>query len=127
MVCAATFGKRILKLKVIQTNGNTPDLLSCFYRNFGKYISLIPFGYGYLRILAPHQIQTIHDQLAKCLVITISGDTIKNTITYCTDSKQIGTVYWWRVKSLSGDTLTFEIMNEKKQITGGGRGIKMSN
>ena len=58
---------------------------------------------------------------------TISGDTIKNTITYCTDPKQIGTVYWWRVKSWSGDTITYETMNEKGQITGGGRSIKMSN
>ncbi|MEO5601608.1 MAG: ester cyclase [Cyclobacteriaceae bacterium] len=58
---------------------------------------------------------------------TISGDTIKNTITYCTDPRQIGTVYWWRAKSWSGDTLTYETMNEKGQITGGGSGIKITS
>lgn len=65
----ATLGKMILKLKVIKTDGTTPDILSSFYRNFGKNISILPLGYGYFRILAPHQRQTIHDQLANCLVI----------------------------------------------------------
>ena len=65
----ATFGKRILKLKVIKTDGTTPDILNSFYRNFGKNISILPLGYGYFRILAPHQKQTIHDQLGSCLVI----------------------------------------------------------
>lgn len=57
----------------------------------------------------------------------ISGDTVRNTITFCTDPKQIGTTYSWRLKSLSGDTITYEIMNEKAQITSIGRAVKISN
>jgi uncharacterized RDD family membrane protein YckC len=64
-----TLGKRLLKLEVIQTNGTAPNLLSCFYRNFGKYISFLPLGCGYFRILAPHQSQTIHDELGHCFVV----------------------------------------------------------
>ena len=56
-----------------------------------------------------------------------SGDTVKNVITYCTDRKLIGTSYWWRVRSWSGDTVTYEIMNDKGQITGVGRAVKLSN
>jgi uncharacterized RDD family membrane protein YckC len=65
----ATLGKKIVRIKVVKTDGTKPDLLSAFYRNFGKMVSIIPLGYGYLRILAPHQRQTIHDELGKCLVI----------------------------------------------------------
>jgi predicted ester cyclase len=55
----------------------------------------------------------------------ISGDTIKNTITFSTDTKQIGTTYWWRVKSVDGDTLTYELMSDKGQITGEGRAVRL--
>jgi uncharacterized RDD family membrane protein YckC len=66
-----TFGKMIFKMKVINLERQNPDLLSSFYRNFGKIISALPFAYGFLRILAPHQQQTIHDELGKCYVIDI--------------------------------------------------------
>ena len=56
----------------------------------------------------------------------ISGDTVKNTITYCTDPGQVGAVYWWKVKSWSGDTISFNLMNDKSEITGGGRAIRVS-
>ena len=65
----ATLGKIILKIKVIKADGTRPDLMNSFYRNFGKFISAIPLFYGFLRILAPHRRQTMHDELAKCLVI----------------------------------------------------------
>jgi uncharacterized RDD family membrane protein YckC len=65
----ATFGKKIVKIKVVKTDGTKPDLLSASYRNFGKIVSMIPLCYGYLRILAPHQRQTMHDELGKWLVI----------------------------------------------------------
>jgi uncharacterized RDD family membrane protein YckC len=64
-----TIGKMILRIKVIKTDGTNPELLSSFYRNLGKLISTLPLFYGFLRILAPHQRQTIHDELAKCWVI----------------------------------------------------------
>jgi uncharacterized RDD family membrane protein YckC len=64
-----TIGKMILKIRVIKTNGEKPEFLSSFYRNFGKVVSTLPLFYGYLRVLAPHQRQTIHDEIGNCLVI----------------------------------------------------------
>lgn len=68
-----TLGKLIMKLKVIGVDGQRPTLLNSFYRNFGKIISAIPLFYGFFRILAPHQRQTIHDELGRCLVVDVSG------------------------------------------------------
>ena len=65
-----TLGKHMMGLKVVKTNGRKPNLANCFWRNIGKYISAIPYGYGFLRVLAPHHIQTIHDELARCLVVS---------------------------------------------------------
>jgi predicted ester cyclase len=58
---------------------------------------------------------------------TISGDTIKNELSYSSNPEEIGTIYWWRVISWSGDTVAFETMDDKGQITGGGRAVKISN
>lgn len=68
-----TLGKAIMKLKVIAANGQRPTLLNSFYRNFRKIISTLPFFYGFLRILAPHRRQTIHDELGRCFVIDTGG------------------------------------------------------
>ncbi len=57
---------------------------------------------------------------------TISGDIVKNTVTYSTDPRRIGNVYWWKVKSWSADTVTFETINEKGEVTGGGKALKVS-
>jgi uncharacterized RDD family membrane protein YckC len=67
-----TIGKKIMRLKVIALDGQRPTMMNSFYRNFGKVVSMIPFFYGFLRILAPHQRQTIHDELGRCLVIDVS-------------------------------------------------------
>jgi uncharacterized RDD family membrane protein YckC len=68
----ATLGKSIMNLRVIGVDGQRPSLLNSFYRNFGKIISVLPLFYGFFRILAPHQRQTIHDELGRCLVVDVS-------------------------------------------------------
>jgi len=57
---------------------------------------------------------------------TFSGDTVTNTITYATDTRQIGTSFKWKVKSWSGDTVVYETMNMKGELTGGGSAIRVS-
>ena len=57
----------------------------------------------------------------------ISGDTVKNTIEFSTDPKQVGTTYSWRIKSISGDTTTYEILDEKGQVATSAKAIKVSN
>jgi uncharacterized RDD family membrane protein YckC len=64
-----TLGKRILRLKVVRTNGQRPDLKTSFYRNFGKIVSVLPLFWGFIRMLTPSYPQGIHDELARCYVI----------------------------------------------------------
>lgn len=56
---------------------------------------------------------------------TMLGDTVKNLINNSTISSQIGTKYWWRVKSWQGDTVTFETMNTRGEIIGTARSLRL--
>jgi len=64
-----TLGKKALRLKVIRTNGQRVNLKASFFRNFGKIVSTLPLGWGFIRILTPSYPQAIHDELARCYVI----------------------------------------------------------
>jgi uncharacterized RDD family membrane protein YckC len=64
-----TIGKRMLNLVVIRSNGESPNWLTSINRNIAKNISILPYGFGYLRILAPHRAQTIHDEFARSYVV----------------------------------------------------------
>jgi predicted SnoaL-like aldol condensation-catalyzing enzyme len=48
------------------------------------------------------------------------------TSTHSTDRKLIGNSISWRPKSWSGDTLTFEIFNDKGEIASVGRSVRVS-
>jgi uncharacterized RDD family membrane protein YckC len=73
-----TIGKRAMSLMIFKVNGKSPDLLSNVSRNLGKLISAIPYYYGFVRILAPHVRQTIHDEIARCLVVEVVGRKMLN-------------------------------------------------
>ena len=65
-----TVGKHLMGLKVMKTDGRRPNLSTCFWRNAARLLSMFHYLIGgYVRILAPHQIQTIHDEFAGCLVV----------------------------------------------------------
>jgi predicted ester cyclase len=57
---------------------------------------------------------------------TFSSDTVKCITTHSTDVKQTGAIWQWRVKSWSSDTVAFEVMNDKGQITSTGRAVRVS-
>jgi uncharacterized RDD family membrane protein YckC len=65
----ATLGKLFMGLWIVRVDGRKPTFINCFLRNFGKLISALPLFYGFLRILAPHQKQTMHDELGRCLIV----------------------------------------------------------
>jgi uncharacterized RDD family membrane protein YckC len=75
--CQASLGNMIFSLRLKTTGGNNPSLFECIYRNLAQFFSSLPLGYGYLRILAPHQPQTVHDEAARCYVIDIRRMTRK--------------------------------------------------
>jgi uncharacterized RDD family membrane protein YckC len=64
-----TIGKIYLNIVVLGADGRAPNLPNCILRNLGKIISGLPLWYGFLRILAPHIRQTLHDQISRCYVV----------------------------------------------------------
>ena len=57
----------------------------------------------------------------------MSGDTVKSTYTHSTNPKEIGTSFQWKVKSWSGDTVTYVVMDNKGAVNGGGKAIRVGN
>ena len=65
----ATPGKRALGLRVTDLAGNRISFGRATGRLFGKYLSGIFLGLGYLAILWSPRKQSWHDQLAGCLIL----------------------------------------------------------
>jgi|SRR5687768_6405533 len=65
----ATLGKMALGIKVTDLNGNSVSFGRASIRFWGKFISGILLGIGYLMMFSSRRKQTLHDQIAKCLVI----------------------------------------------------------
>jgi predicted ester cyclase len=57
---------------------------------------------------------------------TISNDTITSFIKFSTAPKDIGTSVKWKVKSWSGDTLSFVVFNAKNEVAVEGRCVRVS-
>jgi len=75
-ICEATrmqgsIGKKILKLKVVTTRGERVSLRTSLARNFGKILSSLLCGAGFLKIFADKRRQGWHDELAKTYVVRI--------------------------------------------------------
>jgi uncharacterized RDD family membrane protein YckC len=64
----ATIGKRALDIKVSNLEGERISFGRATGRHFGKYLSLIILGIGYLMMLWDPKKQTLHDKLAGTLV-----------------------------------------------------------
>ncbi len=58
---------------------------------------------------------------------TINGEKITCTFLYSNDAKAVGTSFSWKVKSWSGDTVTYVTYNNKGEMTGEGRSVRKSN
>src|SRR5690606_32165333 len=65
----ATIGKMALGLKVTDMNGNKLNFLQASGRFFGKILSSLIVGIGYLMIAFTEKKQGLHDILAKTLVV----------------------------------------------------------
>lgn len=72
---AATPGKMALKIKVVDINtGENPTFWQSILRYFGYFISILPFGYGFLSISWDNKKQGWHDKLSKTMVIKLDSD-----------------------------------------------------
>lgn len=65
----ATIGKRILNIKVCDTNGKRLSLLHSAGRNLAKALSVMTFFIGYLLSFFNQKQQCLHDMVADTLVV----------------------------------------------------------
>jgi uncharacterized RDD family membrane protein YckC len=66
----ATLGKKALGLKVCTVEGGGPSFGQATGRHFGKYLSSLILGIGYLMMLWDDNRQTLHDKMAGTLIIS---------------------------------------------------------
>jgi len=65
---AATPGKRLLGLRVLDTAGNKISFWRAVGRFFGKILSSIPLGLGFLMMIFTEKKQTLHDFMCSTIV-----------------------------------------------------------
>lgn len=64
-----SFGKRFIGLRLVRLDGQPMDYKTATVRLLGSVLSLLVFGYGFLRILWDDQGRGWHDKLAGTLVV----------------------------------------------------------
>jgi uncharacterized RDD family membrane protein YckC len=65
----ATLGKRVLGLKVTDLQGQRIDFARASGRHFGKILSALFLGIGFLMMIWDEKNQTLHDKMSGCLVV----------------------------------------------------------
>ena len=69
---SATPGKMLLKLKIVQENGNTLDIKTALIRYFSYILSGIVIFLGYIWIGFDAKKQGWHDKIAKTYVVHLN-------------------------------------------------------
>jgi uncharacterized RDD family membrane protein YckC len=70
-VAGQTPGMRLMRLRVIDGNGEPPHLARALVRVVGLALAIIPFGAGFLPVLFDSRRRGIHDLLARTTVIHV--------------------------------------------------------
>ena len=65
----ATFGKKILGIKVVDKNGEQLSFWHAFGRNIGKWVSALTLNIGYFMAGATRKKQALHDIMASAYVV----------------------------------------------------------
>ena len=68
----ATFGKKILNIKVTGLKGEPINYKKAFIRNICKIISALIIGIGFIMVLFTDKKQGLHDLIAETLVVEIN-------------------------------------------------------
>lgn len=64
-----SFGKRFIGLRLVRIDGQAIDYKTAIVRLLGSVLSLLVFGYGFLRMLWDDEQRGWHDKIAKTIVI----------------------------------------------------------
>jgi len=75
----ATIGKKLMKIKVVDTNGERISMSKGIIRAVGKIISSLIFGIGFLMALFTNNKQSLHDKIASTFVVNSSEKANLNT------------------------------------------------
>jgi len=65
----ATYGKRLMGIRVEHADGGRTSFLRALGRNLAKLISAIPLGIGFLMAAFTGRKQAMHDLIARCVVV----------------------------------------------------------
>jgi uncharacterized RDD family membrane protein YckC len=65
----ASLGKRVLGLSVVSEEGEQLSFTQASIRYFSKILSVLILFLGYFMMLFSHKKQTLHDKIAKSLVL----------------------------------------------------------
>ena len=68
----ATVGKRMMRIKVVDYNGQKLNKEQAFSRWFNSVFSHLTLGYGYIMIGLTEKRQGLHDKIAKTLVLRMN-------------------------------------------------------
>jgi uncharacterized RDD family membrane protein YckC len=66
-----TFGKRILKIRIVSTSHKRLTLWHSIERSLGYYASSLEFGFGFLQYFIDYNRRTVHDRIAETIVIRV--------------------------------------------------------
>ncbi|KKS12067.1 hypothetical protein A2617_04735 [Candidatus Daviesbacteria bacterium RIFOXYD1_FULL_41_10] len=67
-----TIGKKVMHLKVVDSTGKTPGVMTFFLREIiGKFVSSIILMIGFLMILWDSKKQGLHDKIANTFVVKV--------------------------------------------------------
>jgi uncharacterized RDD family membrane protein YckC len=66
-----TFGKRILRIRIVSTSHNHLTLWHSIERSLGYYASSLEFGFGFLQYFIDYNRRTVHDRIAETIVIKV--------------------------------------------------------
>jgi len=66
-----TFGKRILRTRIVSTNHKHLTLWHSIERALGYYASSLEFGFGFLQYFIDFNRRTVHDRIAETIVIKV--------------------------------------------------------
>jgi uncharacterized RDD family membrane protein YckC len=64
-----TIGKYVMGVRIVRLNGHHVNLLTAIIRYIGYFVSLIPFGLGFFRVLISDRRRGWHDMMAGTCVI----------------------------------------------------------
>lgn len=75
----ATIGKKIMKIVVVDANGERLSILKSFVRNISKILSFAILFIGYLMVVFDKKKQALHDKIAKTYLLKLNYDLLPET------------------------------------------------